>query len=163
MMLDLFFMCMCVSWFDFFFFFKQKTAYEMRISDWSSDVCSSDLRSARCPCPVVQRIPIPMHRGGVQIVEFAQAVQLLCAHHINRAQKQLCLVDDFALDGLQKIPGIQLEAQECIRQPYAAVGKVHGHRYAGGRSQHGGLAGLADVEWVIIVVGTSVSKRVNFG
>src|SRR3546814_3500060 len=29
-----------------FFFFKQKTAYEMRISDWSSDVCSSDLR----PC-----------------------------------------------------------------------------------------------------------------
>src|SRR3546814_6226344 len=29
-------------WF-YFFFFKQKTAYEMRISDWSSDVCSSDL------------------------------------------------------------------------------------------------------------------------
>src|SRR3546814_6312609 len=28
----------------FFVFFKQKTAYEMRISDWSSDVCSSDLR-----------------------------------------------------------------------------------------------------------------------
>src|SRR3546814_9077437 len=35
-----------VMWFFvscFFFFFKQKTAYEMRISDWSSDVCSSDL------------------------------------------------------------------------------------------------------------------------
>src|SRR3546814_10846083 len=32
------------SFLDFlFFFFKQKTAYEMRISDWSSDVCSSDL------------------------------------------------------------------------------------------------------------------------
>src|SRR3546814_4774255 len=35
-----------------FFFFKQKTAYEMRISDWSSDVCSSDLlssgRTTRC-------------------------------------------------------------------------------------------------------------------
>src|SRR3546814_6198327 len=30
-----------------FFFFKQKTAYEMRISDWSSDVCSSDLGIAR--------------------------------------------------------------------------------------------------------------------
>src|SRR3546814_3526611 len=29
----------------FFFFFKQKTAYEMRISDWSSDVCSSDLNT----------------------------------------------------------------------------------------------------------------------
>src|SRR3546814_3154816 len=31
------------SFFVCFFFFKQKTAYEMRISDWSSDVCSSDL------------------------------------------------------------------------------------------------------------------------
>src|SRR3546814_1552378 len=37
-------MC-CVVW--FFFFFKQKTAYEMRISDWSSDVCSSDLFGLR--------------------------------------------------------------------------------------------------------------------
>src|SRR3546814_4066054 len=31
-----------------FFFFKQKTAYEMRISDWSSDVCSSDLWLFQC-------------------------------------------------------------------------------------------------------------------
>src|SRR3546814_9670199 len=39
----------------FFFFFKQKTAYEMRISDWSSDVCSSDLwglrTSSEAPSP----------------------------------------------------------------------------------------------------------------
>src|SRR3546814_12517186 len=34
---------MCISFRCLFFFFKQKTAYEMRISDWSSDVCSSDL------------------------------------------------------------------------------------------------------------------------
>src|SRR3546814_10272250 len=33
-----------------FFFFKQKTAYEMRISDWSSDVCSSDLEAIRLAC-----------------------------------------------------------------------------------------------------------------
>src|SRR3546814_7345889 len=32
-----------------FFFFKQKTAYELRISDWSSDVCSSDLGHAKEP------------------------------------------------------------------------------------------------------------------
>src|SRR3546814_5335698 len=32
-----------------FFFFKQKTAYEMRISDWSSDVCSSDLDEREQP------------------------------------------------------------------------------------------------------------------
>src|SRR3546814_5132699 len=35
--------CLCTLL--FFFFFKQKTAYEMRISDWSSDVCSSDLNA----------------------------------------------------------------------------------------------------------------------
>src|SRR3546814_4869061 len=35
--------CVCTVVDLLFFFFKQKTAYEMRISDWSSDVCSSDL------------------------------------------------------------------------------------------------------------------------
>src|SRR3546814_953514 len=48
-----------------FFFFKQKTAYEMRISDWSSDVCSSDLRNrprlviqgCRSICPSIIRFP----------------------------------------------------------------------------------------------------------
>src|SRR3546814_10117671 len=38
-------MCKCYS---FIFFFKQKTADEMRISDWSSDVCSSDLSGFGC-------------------------------------------------------------------------------------------------------------------
>src|SRR3546814_9713253 len=37
------FVCILMFAFVLFFFFKQKTAYEMRISDWSSDVCSSDL------------------------------------------------------------------------------------------------------------------------
>src|SRR3546814_14511050 len=44
-------MLLCVC-FVIFFFFKQKTAYEMRISDWSSDVCSSDLVA------VLRRIPV---------------------------------------------------------------------------------------------------------
>src|SRR3546814_10077705 len=44
-----------------FFFFKQKTAYEMRISDWSSDVCSSDLS------PVASRLASPKWAG---IAEF---------------------------------------------------------------------------------------------
>src|SRR3546814_6080305 len=35
------------------FFFKQKTAYEMRISDWSSDVCSSDLKGTNAAAVVV--------------------------------------------------------------------------------------------------------------
>src|SRR3546814_1122088 len=38
-----FFNCLFTDMSLVFFFFKQKTAYEMRISDWSSDVCSSDL------------------------------------------------------------------------------------------------------------------------
>src|SRR3546814_5081323 len=42
----------------FFFFFKQKTAYEMRISDWSSDVCSSDLR---CVTLALHTRPEPSH------------------------------------------------------------------------------------------------------
>src|SRR3546814_8935814 len=46
-----------MSGFVSFFFFKQKTAYEMRISDWSSDVCSSDL--------------LPDVRGAVRAVEMA--------------------------------------------------------------------------------------------
>src|SRR3546814_12471491 len=37
--------CLWLIFLFFVFFFKQKTAYEMRISDWSSDVCSSDLRN----------------------------------------------------------------------------------------------------------------------
>src|SRR3546814_5026040 len=37
------FLCFLCLRLYLFFFFKQKTAYEMRISDWSSDVCSSDL------------------------------------------------------------------------------------------------------------------------
>src|SRR3546814_2096063 len=51
---------LCIDLIVCFFFFKQKTAYEMRISDWSSDVCSSDLggggqraRDAYLACPVL--------------------------------------------------------------------------------------------------------------
>src|SRR3546814_1753127 len=49
----------------FFFFFKQKTAYEMRISDWSSDVCSSDLRRPVRPFAVQRR---PRIRPGLEQV-----------------------------------------------------------------------------------------------
>src|SRR3546814_11924890 len=39
-----------------FFFFKQKTAYEMRISDWSSDVCSSDLEKLLHRAKLIERV-----------------------------------------------------------------------------------------------------------
>src|SRR3546814_3380204 len=46
---------------DFFFFFKQKTAYEMRISDWSSDVCSSDLGILDPEALVLDFTPLKTH------------------------------------------------------------------------------------------------------
>src|SRR3546814_8871656 len=51
-----------------FFFFKQKTAYEMRISDWSSDVCSSDLTlTALGYLPGWQQAPGALLIGSVSI------------------------------------------------------------------------------------------------
>src|SRR3546814_1125085 len=46
-----------------FFFFKQKTAYEMRISDWSSDVCSSDLLSLVTDYKASSRLKGAQRRG----------------------------------------------------------------------------------------------------
>src|SRR3546814_10241921 len=51
---------------DICFFFKQKTAYEMRISDWSSDVCSSDLAAHR-----VRRGPSSVRCGGFDLLRRA--------------------------------------------------------------------------------------------
>src|SRR3546814_6118381 len=55
--------CVGDFWGFFFFFFKQKTADEVRISDWSSDVCSSDLiaggRGRRIACITPPRAPKP--------------------------------------------------------------------------------------------------------
>src|SRR3546814_8706617 len=57
-------MCDCFVFVVFvFFFFKQKTAYEMRISDWSSDVCSSDLEAG--VAGIVMRAPL----------EFSDSIQ----------------------------------------------------------------------------------------
>src|SRR3546814_15671775 len=67
-----------------FFFFKQKTAYEMRISDWSSDVCSSDLvdqpeivgngdpqpDDARALDPGI--VEHPAHRTAIEIADMAR-------------------------------------------------------------------------------------------
>src|SRR3546814_9660042 len=50
----------------FFFFFKQKTAYEMRISDWSSDVCSSDLRFLERRHQLGTHLGRPTVEGGLR-------------------------------------------------------------------------------------------------
>src|SRR3546814_9584614 len=68
-----------------FFFFKQKTAYEMRISDWSSDVCSSDLLSA---APYLEQ----KLGGKIAIGEHITTVQKVFGQLFNVA-------DEFRRDG----------------------------------------------------------------
>src|SRR3546814_9011606 len=62
-----------------FFFFKQKTAYEMRISDWSSDVCSSDLRGGGVRRQV-RSAAFPPFRRGRRRDTFRAAVGKRVAH-----------------------------------------------------------------------------------
>src|SRR3546814_9291532 len=63
----------CVVIYSFFFFFKQKTAYEMRISDWSSDVCSSDLRGEPD-----RRTEIPLTNfRGIELRDFPAEIARL--------------------------------------------------------------------------------------
>src|SRR3546814_4654411 len=65
---------------SYFFFFKQKTAYEMRISDWSSDVCSSDLFACEVTRPddtvtVHQMSSVtPMPNAGSELPEDGKPI-----------------------------------------------------------------------------------------
>src|SRR3546814_8102999 len=64
---------------DHIFFFKQKTAYEMRISDWSSDVCSSDLPSTAPP-----RMAASVHeswRGGLSFIGVSLSARIVVESH----------------------------------------------------------------------------------
>src|SRR3546814_3014256 len=67
--------CVCLF---VFFFFKQKTAYEMRISDWSSDVCSSDLAA----CALV------LQTDGVAIVDPYTAMSFVPRSEERRVGKE---------------------------------------------------------------------------
>src|SRR3546814_5365779 len=86
------YICKCF----FFFFFKQKTAYEMRISDWSSDVCSSDLARSHgrfFPSPRILAVPrcraralraqklfgFRMGARRIDVCERARPTRSLCA------------------------------------------------------------------------------------
>src|SRR3546814_12177137 len=77
------------------FFFKQKTAYEMRISDWSSDVCSSDLgihpdrhRPSRPPALFIAReLALADHQPAVAAFE-AQPVERILRPRRHRAARR---------------------------------------------------------------------------
>src|SRR3546814_6028130 len=84
-----------------FFFFKQKTAYEMRISDWSSDVCSSDLLKAfdhpRAACDPLSKYLIGA--PDARSFRMCRLDRRLVAHmgcHL-RAQTATCVMDTFEI------------------------------------------------------------------
>src|SRR3546814_5870619 len=78
-----------------FFFFKQKTAYEMRISDWSSDVCSSDLFEADCqPVLLWRTIGDEFLTAAAWFIDKSYAAQQVAfLHRVEQVgDEQLCIV-----------------------------------------------------------------------
>src|SRR3546814_9313056 len=73
-----------------FFFFKQKTAYEMRISDWSSDVCSSDLLLRANGWAKVERV--------LQLIDQVEALGVqpadACPDHWRHIHKRLAAAEE---------------------------------------------------------------------
>src|SRR3546814_1353254 len=80
-----------------FFFFKQKTAYEMRISDWSSDVCSSDLRVL----PIVVKAHDPVdpaagQRGQTHFLARHFRPLVLAAADVDQRSRRIAAVEIIA-------------------------------------------------------------------
>src|SRR3546814_7932742 len=113
--------------FDCFFFFKQKTAYEMRISDWSSDVCSSDLHDVReIPrLDISKRIDLPGSPGNQ-----ANARVLPLAAAVRPCKAQCSLVTE------HKAAGLNLQRVGKRRYcPYVRGPVIICRPHAGGRSE----------------------------
>src|SRR3546814_9997635 len=117
--------------YSFFFFFKQKTAYEMRISDWSSDVCSSDLRLAEDLVDAVAGGENARSRGAGGA---AGGDDVALVVHLHRALEYLggrivADGDEDAVAGqLAERPGLgvaQAHAGDAVHRAVAAQDVVH--------------------------------------
>src|SRR3546814_2559841 len=95
----------------FFFFFKQKTAYEMRISDWSSDVCSSDLLGSVALANRIVMSPLTRNRAS----EGRIPNDLMRTYYFQRATAGLILSEATSVSpqgvGYPSTPGIWSSAQ----------------------------------------------------
>src|SRR3546814_5826638 len=77
-----------------FFFFKQKTAYEMRISDWSSDVCSSDLLAQQgCDRQVTDAARAAHRVGALDRIGDDQFLEFRRLDPRHRAARQHAMAD----------------------------------------------------------------------
>src|SRR3546814_7657431 len=97
------------------FFFKQKTAYEMRISDWSSDVCSSDLfvLVRAHPCQSVAKTALPGPRRRALVEECAEAFLPFRRHPQPRDQIGVGRIDCVAV----ALPGHVADQPLCLPPP----------------------------------------------
>src|SRR3546814_12950934 len=100
-----------------FMFFKQKTAYEVRISDWSSDVCSSDLGATPCRSARMRRPSWPRRScSRYERQVGAPVVGLGMVHQCNRAGLENQRLDRRVPDGQR---GDSTEerrvGKECVR------------------------------------------------
>src|SRR3546814_9652984 len=89
-----------------FFFFKQKTAYEMRISDWSSDVCSSDLRKTALTATPLGNGESKAGCGGISIF-----IQVMTVKWQSRLQSQA--ITRTKTDRLYLFEGAQIGRASC--------------------------------------------------
>src|SRR3546814_20875376 len=123
-------LCVCVCILGFFFF-KQKTAYEMRISDWSSDVCSSDLQDGRADAAAAD-----------QRLEGRQVTILLLLHvadglgaRVPGEHRELALVDPLGAELAGMVDPHDAVDQglvvEVSRQPPRALGPAAAIGFAG--------------------------------
>src|SRR3546814_20361282 len=100
-----------------FFFFKQKTAYEMRISDWSSDVCSSDLRPALADLGL-DRGETPGFGQGFErgerytVLAAPQQPNLVVPGNIGLEEQQF--LSTLFSDGACKCQRIRRQVQSCV-------------------------------------------------
>src|SRR3546814_9314199 len=118
----------------FFFFFKQKTAYDMRISDWSSDVCSSDLLKAIVARGGEQQLQ--GSGGGMIDVANIEAAPSVDTNQTMGLQ-QLAAPEQQSASPQQQQPGVGMASDPTVLQQGGASSPVQNPQ------QHGGLMGAA--------------------
>src|SRR3546814_17582319 len=102
-----------------FFFFKQKTAYEMRISDWSSDVCSSDLTLSKpdlsSPVEAVVIELSEMRKIGMSVPDGAEAYARANAAEIKefRISMKVSEIADHVISMMNKIGRASCRERVC--------------------------------------------------